>query len=307
MPAIWIPKRLVDLGLINTAALSREQFIRHCEFEYESRVYAAAKEILAENKHIIMLTGPSASGKTTTAHKLRGKLEQLGSKARVISLDNFFKNSRDYPRLENGEKDYENVTALELGLFESCFKQLMSDGKAFFPRFDFHTETRIEKAMEIEIDDGFIIVEGIHALNPVLLDLLPKEETFTIYAGLREEYSMLGQRILPTRDIRMLRRMIRDYAHRGHSPQKTISMWQEVCNGEDKYIKVFKPNADLLLDTAFSYEVLIMKSALENFSQFCDNSQEGLRLAELVQIFENIDSIPMEMLPRQSMLCEFYK
>lgn len=307
MPAIWIPKRLVDLNLINTRGLSKQSFIRHCEFEYESRVYAAAKEIIEENRHIIMLTGPSASGKTTTAHKLKDKLINMGKKARVISLDNFFKNREDYPRFENGEKDYENVTAIELPLFEKCLKELLEKGVAKFPEFDFTTENRIEDAIEIEIDDGFIIVEGIHALNPVLLDLLPKDETFTIYAGLREEYSFRGQRILPTRDIRLLRRMIRDHKYRGHAPQKTISMWQAVCDGEDKYIKIFKPNADLLLDTSFSYEILIMNSALRDFMQYADDSAEGQRLATLLKVFENIGSLPLGTLPPNSMLNEFFK
>lgn len=307
MPAIWIPKRLVDLNLINTAGLNRQSFIRHCEFEYESRVYAAAKEIIEENRHIIMLTGPSASGKTTTAHKLKDKLINMGKKARVISLDNFFKNKDDYPRLENGEKDYENVTAIELDLFEKCLNELLEKGVAKFPEFDFATETRIEDAIEIEIDDGFIIVEGIHALNPVLLELLPAQETFTIYAGLREEYSFRGQRILPTRDIRLLRRMIRDYKYRGHSPQKTISMWQSVCDGEDKYIKVYKPNADLLLDTSFSYEILLMHSALQDFEQFRDTeTAEGQRLDRLFRVFDNIGFIPVGSMPKNSMLGEFF-
>ncbi len=306
MPAIWIPKRLVDLNLINTAGLSRQSFVRHCEFEYESRVYAAAKEIISENKHIIMLTGPSASGKTTTAHKLKDKLVNLGKKARVISLDNFFKNADDYPRLENGEKDYENVTAIQLDLFEKCIKELMDKGVAKFPQFDFEQEMRIENAIEIEIEDGFIIVEGIHALNPILLDLLPEEDTFTIYAGLREEYSFKGQRILPTRDIRLLRRMIRDNKYRGHTPQKTISMWQAVCEGEDKYIKIFKPNADLLLDTSFSYEILIMNSALQDFRQYADNTAEGQRLAQILKVFDNIGTLPLGSMPHNSMLCEFF-
>ncbi len=307
MPAIWIPKRLVDLSLINTAGLSSRSFVNHCEFEYESRVYAAAKEVIDSGKHIVMLTGPSASGKTTTAHKLADKLTALGSKARVISLDNFFKNKEDYPRLENGEKDYENVTALELDLFKKCFRELLEKGRAKFPTFDFQAETRIENAIELVLEGGVVIVEGIHALNPVLLDLLPENSAFTIYAGLREEYAFRGQRILPTRDIRLLRRMIRDYKYRGHSPQKTIAMWPSVCDGEDKYIKIFKPNADLLLDTSFSYEILIMNSALADFRQYRDNSREGVRLANLLKVFDNIGFLPMGSLPEHSMLCEFFK
>ncbi|MBQ7283569.1 MAG: nucleoside kinase, partial [Oscillospiraceae bacterium] len=197
--------------------------------------------------------------------------------------------------------------AIELDLIENCLNELLVKGVAKFPEFDFATETRIEDAIEIEIDDGFIIVEGIHALNPVLLELLPAQETFTIYAGLREEYSFRGQRILPTRDIRLLRRMIRDYKYRGHSPQKTISMWQSVCDGEDKYIKVYKPNADLLLDTSFSYEILLLHSALQDFEQFRDTeTAEGQRLDRLFRVFDNIGFIPVGSMPKNSMLGEFF-
>ena len=307
MPAIWIPKRLVELSLINAAGLSKQSFVRHCEYEYEARVYNAAKEIIEENRKIVLLTGPSASGKTTTAHKLKDKLRSLGKKAEVVSLDNFFKNHDDYPLLPDGGKDYENVTAIDLNLVEKCLTSLIKNGKATFPEFDFKAEERNDNALEIEIDDGFIIVEGIHALNPLLLGLLPKDNIFTVYAGLREEYSNKGQRTLPTRDIRLLRRMVRDYKYRGHSPQKTIAMWPEVCEGEDKYIKIYKPNADLLIDTSFSYEILIMHSALKPFEALVEeNTPEGQELARILRVFESIDSLPVGYLPKSSMLMEFF-
>lgn len=307
MSAVWIPKRLVDLSLINTRALQKQSFIRRCEYEYESRVYDAAKQIVADDKKIVMLTGPSASGKTTTAHKLKDKLINMGKNARVVSLDNFFKNMDDYPRLEDGSKDYENVTALELVLFEKCIMELITKGRASFPQFDFASETRTENAVDIQIDDGYIIVEGIHALNPLLLDLLPREKTFGVYAGLREEYSFKGQRVLSTRDIRLLRRMIRDHRYRGHSPQKTVDMWDDVCRGEDKYIKVYKPNADFILDTSFSYEILVMHSALNDFlSEAQEQHRRGQTLSRLYKVFDNIGYMPVGSLPANSMLCEFF-
>ncbi len=308
MSATWIPKRLVDIGLINTAALSKQNFVRSCEYEYESRVYSAAKQIVREDRKIVMLTGPSASGKTTTANKLRDKLINMGKSSRVVSLDNFYKNLDDYPRLPGGEKDYENVAALELGLFERCIKKLLATGKAKFPVFDFETEMRIENAIDIQIDDGVLIVEGIHALNPLLLDLLPREKTFAVYAGLREEYSYKGQTVLPTRDIRLLRRMIRDHKYRGHSPEKTISMWPSVCRGEDKYIKVFKPNADFILDTSFSCEILIIHTALGEFEDFREgDGAHSQRLRQIYSVFDNVGYLPVGMLPKNSMLSEFYK
>ena len=114
MPAMWIPKRLVEVSLINTAALAGREFITHCEIEYESRVYAAASEVLHSGRHVVMLAGPSASGKTTTAHKLAAAIRARGVQAAVVSMDNFFKNLEEYPRLPDGTKDYENIHAVDL-------------------------------------------------------------------------------------------------------------------------------------------------------------------------------------------------
>ncbi|MBQ6897003.1 MAG: adenylyl-sulfate kinase [Oscillospiraceae bacterium] len=307
MSAIWIPKRLVEIKLVNAAAVDKVSFIRHCEFEYESRIYAAAKEIMASGKRIVMLTGPSASGKTTTSNKIAEKIRTMGKKAQVLSMDNFFKNPEVYPRLADGTKDYENVQAVDIELMEKCLNEILETGKSVMPAFDFKTERRVENAITMDIGDGIIIVEGIHALNPAVLGNLSREQVFTIYAGLREEYSHQGQRVLPTRDIRMVRRMIRDFKHRGHSPEKTIAMWQSVCDGEDKYIKPFKPNADLLLDTSFSYEILVMNSALKNLSAgLKDGSPESERLEKLIRVFNNCDFIPEGYLLSNSMLKEFY-
>ena len=307
MPAIWIPKRLVEISLINAASTDKGSFIRHCEFEYESRVYAAAKEIVAADRHVVMLTGPSGSGKTTTSNKIAEKLRTMGKKAQVLSMDDFYKNPEDYPRLADGTKDYENVHAVDIPLMNECLNQIITTGKTILPKFDFKTEHRIENATPLDIGDGFVIVEGIHALNPVVLDGLDRNQVFTIYAGLREEYSHQGQRVIPTRDLRLVRRMIRDHKYRGHSPQKTISMWGSVCEGEDKYIKPFKPNADLLLDTSFSCEILVANSALKNLSHDLDDgTAESQRFEQLLKAFSNCDFIREGDLPSSSMLKEFY-
>ena len=307
MSAIWIPKRLVEISLVNAASADKIRFIRHCEFEYESRIYTAAKEIISEGARIVMLTGPSASGKTTTSNKIAEKLRKMGKNAQVLSMDNFYKNPEVYPRLADGTKDYENVHAVDIELMQECLKEVLETGKSIMPEFDFKTERRIENAIEMDIGDGIIIVEGIHALNPIVLGDIPRDKVFNIYAGLREEYCHQGQRVLATRDIRMVRRMIRDFKHRGHSPEKTISMWKSVCDGEAKYIRPYKSCADLILDTSFSYEILVMNSALKNLSSgLKDGSPESERLNELLKVFNNCDFIPEGYLLANSMLKEFY-
>ncbi len=306
MPAIWLPKRLVETSLVNVAAESPKSLVNRCEVEYDSRIYAAASEILAGEYRIVMLTGPSASGKTTTAHKIAQALVSRGCPSRVVSLDNFYKNKEDYPRLPDGSKDYENVTALDIDEIHRCLDEIIRTGSTELPIFDFPTESRAPQREHLEISGGVCIVEGIHALNPILVDNLPKGSVYKIYAGLREEYSHKGRRVLPTRDIRLARRMVRDYKFRGHSLEKTIGMWDRVCAGEDQFIKVFKNEADLLLDTSFSYDICVLApfvtplaGALPDDHPCCE------RLNDLAGRFALCDPLPAELIPANSMLREF--
>lgn len=305
MPAIWIPKRLVEIGLINTAAENPTSFVCHCEIEYESRVIAAAAESKSSECQIIMLTGPSASGKTTTAHKLAEALIRSGTHAVVVSLDEFYKDIENYPRLPDGSKDYENVHALDVEEIHRCLLALISQGEAEFPLFDFKTETRKPERQHISLDGGVLIVEGIHALNPLLTDVLPEGSVYKIYAGLREEYSYGGQRTLPTRDIRLARRMVRDNKFRGHSLEKTINMWPLVCDGEDMYIKAYKPNADLLLDTSFSYEICVLAPFVTELKGKLEDPVLGAQLDDLADRFRRCNPLDEKFIPPQSMLREF--
>lgn len=305
MPAMWIPKRLVEISLINTAAKAGKDFVAHCEFEYESRIYAAASEILHLNKRIVMLSGPSASGKTTTAHKLAAAIRARGGKAEVISMDNFFKNLEDYPRLPDGSKDYENITAVDLDTLQKCLNEVLQTGHTKLPEFDFLTENRKAEWKDLNLGDGVCIVEGIHALNPQTTAMIPGQSVFKLYVGLREEYAKNGQRVLSTRDIRLARRLVRDYKFRGHSPEKTLSMWAAVCAGEDQYIKVFKKEADLLLDSSFSYEICALATEMTQMAGKLDGTPYGENLNRLAGLFGLCEKMPMDWIPHNSMLREF--
>lgn len=306
MPAIWIPKRLVDIGLINTAAAHPKSFVNHCEIEYQSRIMAAAAEIRSSESKIIMLTGPSASGKTTTAHKLSAELKKEGTHSVVVSLDDFYLNIDEYPRLPDGTKDYENVMALDIKEIHRCLLELIEKGQADFPEFDFVKEHRKEETHSIELQGGVVIVEGIHALNPILTDILPQGSVYKVYAGLREEYAYAGQRFLPTRDLRLARRIVRDSKYRGTSIDKTIKMWENVCIGEDKYIKEYKPYADLLLDTSFSYEISLLAPFIISLQQEkTEDVKNAEILASLVERFSLCVPIEEVYVPESSMLREF--
>lgn len=305
MAAIWIPKRLVDIGLINTAASNPKNFVNHCEIEYESRVMAAAAEVRGSESKIVMLTGPSASGKTTTAHKLAAALKQAGTHAVVVSLDDFYLNIEDYPRLPDGSKDYENVTALDVPEIHRCLLELIQTGHAEFPEFDFVKERRKEIRRSIALQGGLVIVEGIHALNPLLTEELPQGNVYKIYAGLREEYAYGGQRFLPTRDLRLARRMVRDDKYRGTDLAQTISMWENVCEGEDRYIKAYKIYADLLLDTSFSYEICLLANHIMPLRERKIKEPEQKILNALIEQFSACTPISDDLVPAQSMLREF--
>ncbi len=305
MPAMWIPKRLVEISLVNTAAQTGREFITHCEYEYESRVYAAAGEILHLGRRIVMMSGPSASGKTTTAHQLADAIRARGGQAQVISMDDFFKDLEEYPRLPDGTKDYENITAVDLKTLQQCLQELLETGRTMLPEFDFLTEHRKPQRRPLELKDGVCIVEGIHALNPQTTSQLPADSIYRVYVGLREEYSKGGQRVLPSRDIRLARRLVRDYKYRGHSLGKTITMWPSVCAGEDRYIKVFKSRADLLLDTSFSYEICVLASEIVPLAGKLDGQPGAERLNELVGVFALCRQMPVEWVPADSMLREF--
>ena len=174
------------------------------------------------------------------------------------------------------------------------------------PEFDFVTERRNDNAQLLRLNGGVVVVEGIHALNPRLTCALEGGAFYRVYAGLREEYSNKGQRVLPTRDIRLARRMVRDYKYRGHSLEKTIAMWPEVCAGEDRFIKVYKGEADLLLDTSFSYEICCLAPTVCALrGALGEDGEAAQALNSLADRFALCSELPDALIPQNSMLREF--
>ena len=203
MITIWVPKRLVEIDLYNIAARSPEQLAEMSERSYRQRVRYAAEKVRFSGTKIVMLTGPSASGKTTSAHKLAEELVRQGTPAHVVSLDNFFRGAEFYPRLPDGTLDYENPDTMDLPLIKQCLHELSETGKTSLPIYDFTQEKRSDETEAVDLQGGVCIVEGIHALNPELTSLVPGEEVYRIYAGLREEYCIDGRRVINTQDIRL--------------------------------------------------------------------------------------------------------
>ncbi len=307
MITIWVPKRLVEIDLYNVAARSPEQLAEFSEQSYRQRVAYAAEKVRRSGAKIVMLTGPSASGKTTSAHCLAKALQQQGTPAQVVSLDNFFKGAEFYPKMPDGTLDYENPDTLDLLLIKQCLKDLSQTGKTTLPVYDFTQEKRSAEVEPIDLQGGVCIVEGIHALNPELTELVEGSEVYRVYAGLREEYCIDGRRVINTQDIRLCRRTLRDAATRGRSPAKTLAMWDRVLDGETRYIKGFKTTADFLLDTSFTYELGLISNLLEVVRrQFTLEGHNAELWDETARRFEHVAPLKLELLPPDSMLREFY-
>ena len=298
----------MEVGLYNVAALSPKELVEYSEQSYHDRLHYAAEKIRASGAKIVMLTGPSASGKTTTSHGVARELKELGIPAQVISLDNFFLGAEYYPLMPDGTLDYENPDTLDMPLINQCLGELSSTGRTVLPIYDFIHERRSEETETIDLAGGVCIVEGIHALNPALTKLVPQEQLYRIYAGLREEYCQDGRRLIRTQDIRMCRRVLRDAATRGRSPDRTLAMWDRILDGETRYIKGFKDTADFLLDTSFTYEMGIIKDQLVEAGRMLSPDSRWLEMwDETARRFENVRPLDRELLPENSMLREFYR
>lgn len=306
MGKIWLEKRLVKAKLVNLAARDPQALIRSCEASYRAGVERAAQEIINRQSKLVLLAGPSGSGKTTSAKKLVEVLEAHGCPAQHIAMDDFYRSLDDYPRLPDGTKDYENVTALDLPLLHSCLDELLTQGKTELPIFDFESEMRRPETRPVSLNGGVVVMEGIHALNPLVSQGLDSRHLFKIYAGVREEYcDNEGKNILDAKELRLARRTLRD-TRRGRDAEETIAKGPQVDQGEELYIRRYKLQAHYILDTAFSYEPCVLAGILPRvYRAISPQSQSYATARRLTRALEQFQPIPWELVPQDSMLQEF--
>lgn len=299
-------KRFVSREMVALAAAQPQAFADLCEQQYRDRIGYIARQVLESGRHIVMLTGASAAGKTTSAHKLADAFLAMGHRSVVLSLDDFFVGAGRYPKNRDGSDDYESVHSLDLPELRRCLKDLHREGVCQAPVFDFKLQ-QPNGVQTIDCRDGVVIIEGLHALNPALTENLPEDAVFCLYAGLREEYADPdGSRCLSTRDIRLARRIVRDFLFRGHGASFTLNLWGHVCEGEDRYIKPFKPRADLLLDTTHSYEVCLWHNVLDTMPRDPELTDvQERQLQALCRKFVPFPALDTHWVPQDSMLREF--
>lgn len=302
-----IPKRLVGGNLINFAAARPQEFVDLCEAEYDARIRRISQAVLDSGCAVVLLTGPSSSGKTTSANRLAQAIRAAGRRSEVISLDDFFVGEGRYPKRPDGSDDYECVEALDIPLLRSCLRDLAETGECDMPQFDFLTQLPRPERRHVDCRDGVAVIEGLHAFNPLLTDHLPKSAVLLVYAGMREEYcDDAGARVLATRDLRLARRITRDYLFRGHDADFTLNLWPHVISSENKSIKVFKNRADLVLDTSFSCEPGLWRAEfLPMVQKMTPSAANAARLASLCAQLRLFAPVDPAMIPARSILREF--
>ena len=288
---------------------SADDFIAFCENRYHDELRALAREIKQNgNKKIVMIAGPSGSGKTTTAKILRDYLDELSIHTSVISLDDFYLNREDAPRDETGKPDFETVHSLDIPEICRCFDELIKNGYSDLPVFDFEQGRRKNDRQGVSIrDGGIIIVEGLHALNPLLTDRLPVDTIFKIYISVNDSVvDDDGRVVLSSRQMRLVRRMSRDDIYRGTTPQQTFNMWESVIKGEEKFLYCFKPTADRQIKTLHYYEPCIFRDrVLTLLKGISPESEDYYYVQNTIKGLECFCSVDSNLVPHDSLLREF--
>ena len=287
-------------------------FIRKSEREYSRRLRTLAGKICSGNsRKILMLAGPSSSGKTTTAIKLARNIRLEGHRCFVVHLDDFYRNRNEISPGPDGKQDFESPESLNLPLLQETLQALAQDGRTALPEYDFTAGRRRDYVHPIHVRHGdAVIIEGLHALNPKIFE--PLEETDSLYkAYVNISSSICNDEediLFGPRDIRLLRRIIRDYNYRNSSVVNTFSMWPEVLKGEEKYLFPFEPDADIRIDSFHPYEVCVYKKTAMTLLQRV--SQSGPYYAKAEGIMDNlapVDPLSSLIVPRSSLIQEFIK
>ena len=274
----------------------------------EKKIAKIAEEIASrKGVKLVLLAGPSSSGKTTSCKRLSIQLAVNGLKPLQISLDDYFVDREKTPKDASGEYDYESIYALDLDLINEQFNALFRGEEVELPKYDFQSGKSKKSGNKLKMNDNnVLVVEGIHALNPELTAHILQEQIFRVYASALTTILLDNHNYIPTTDNRLLRRIIRDYKYRGVSAQETIHRWPSVRAGENKWIFPFQENADAMLNTAMLYELAVIKTQaeplLQQVPENCEEYAEAYRLLKFLKYFKGI---PYNNLPPTSLLREF--
>lgn len=299
----------IDIAEINAMAQNPAEFIAKCESGYFQQIEAVVEQVISSKGRyrVVLLAGPSSSGKTTTAHKLSESFAKHGIHAPVASLDDFFLGIANYPKLPDGSPDMETVEALDLPLINKTLKQLLDTGSATFPIFDFNHSCRAEETSEVTLgENGVLVIEGLHALNPRLVEVLDQNALYRVYVSTRTKYKDGEKEVLTPKDARLIRRMVRDHKFRNRSPLGTLLSWEDVLDGEEKYIYPFRDEVDYKIDSSLDYEGCVFHHyILPMLESLKDAGVYTGKVKQIVDILEAFTDVDFCHIPEDSLLREF--
>ena len=267
----------------------------------------AEKAVKDPDRRIVMIAGPSSSGKTTFSHRLSTQFAALGYNPHPISVDNYFRNREEYPLDENGQPDFEALGCVDIPQFNEDMNALLSGKTIELPRFNFKTGKREYKGEMLKLGKkDILVIEGIHCLNDAMSSELPKDSKFKIYISALTQLNVDEHNRIPTTDGRLIRRMVRDARTRGASAMHTIGMWPSVRRGEDQYIFPFQEEADVMFNSALIYELAVLKpyaeSILFGIPKDVPEYVEAKRLLKFLDYFIGVST---EVIPKNSLMREF--
>ena len=299
-----------DINRINEMAKSdAKAFVDMTEESYRNELCQIAERILTipAKRHIIMLSGPSSSGKTTSAQKLADEFRLKGCEVQHISMDNFYLGKDNVRKLPNGKPDFESVEALDIPLVKRSVRELSETGRCDIPKYDFKESRRTDIIQHLELSsNAVIIIEGIHALNPIFDDVAAAENASKIYISVKQGVKNGEDYVLTNREIRCIRRLVRDNSFRQAPPEKLLAMWGDIVDGEKKYIRPYRYTGDFTINSIHIYEPCIMKeSAIKLLKQINENSEYYMTAQHLIKSLSGFESMDMSLIPENSLMREF--
>ena len=297
------------VGDFNTACLAGHTtaLINVAEALQEKRIVGIADDIYRRGARIVLISGPSSSGKTTFSKRLSIQLMTNGLHPVALSLDDYFVDRERTPLDEEGQYDFESLYAVDLPYFNAQLSTLLQGEEVELPRFDFITGRRVLTGQRLSIGaNTVLIIEGIHALNPELTSHIPDADKYKVYVSALTSIMLDKHNYIPTTDNRLLRRILRDYKYRNYSAEETIVRWPSVRKGEDRWIFPYQENADAIFNSALLFELAVLRShlipILERVKESSPAYSEAYRLRKFLQYFE---PVPDDALPPTSLLREF--
>ncbi len=299
------------VGLLNKIVENKKQteLIQVSEALHEKKYAEIADEIFKrkDNVKMVLLAGPSSSGKTTSCRRIATQLSVLGFRPLQISLDDYFVDRELTPKDENGDYDFECLEALDLDYFNAQMQELLKGEEVELPRFDFITGKRIASGQTIKMNEkSILIIEGIHALNPKLTSEIPQNNKYHVFVSAMTQLALDRHNLISSSDNRLLRRIVRDNNYRGYSAQDTIMRWNSVRSGEEKHIFPYQENADSIFNSSLLYEIGVLKPMVEKLlSEVAQNSPAYSEARRLQNFLANFKTITTDYIPPTSIMREF--